>query len=251
MVIPPQKTYFGSSKQNQQHQPSQRYQDPSSLPVRVSATVHIYPYKVESFQHFGTITCNAQNAIGQSGPCLYHIMAAEIPDPVKNCTASNSSANSIQISCQPGRDGGIQQYFHIEIYDEQTRTVMYNASYKSSEFVLKRLPSDSVFRIKVTAYNLQGASSPFRLRSKTLPAPLLRTGMSQCSCCNETFVCTQWDFFFSLSLINSCFSSINPTAGCVGGSGCHIIPGCHLYCYFREIPQQSKCHINRFSLRPC
>lgn len=137
----------------------------------------IYPYKVESFQHFGTVTCNAQNAIGQSGPCIYHIMTADIPDAVRNCTGFNATANSVQLSCIPGKDGGIQQFFHVEIIDEHRRVVLYNTSFKHADFVLKRLPSDSVFRIKVMAYNLQGSSAPFRLRVKTLPAPLLRTGM--------------------------------------------------------------------------
>lgn len=138
---------------------------------------HIYPYKVDSFQHFGTITCVAQNSIGQSGPCLYHIMAAEIPDPVRNCSSTNSTANSLHVFCVPGKDGGIQQYFHVEIYDELNRSILYNTSFKSSDFLLKRLPSDTSFRIKVTAYNLQGSSNAYRLRGKTLPAPLLRTGI--------------------------------------------------------------------------
>lgn len=36
----------------------------------------IYAYKVESFASFGTITCTAENDIGQSGPCMYNIVAA-------------------------------------------------------------------------------------------------------------------------------------------------------------------------------
>lgn len=138
---------------------------------------NVYPYKVDSFQHFGTIACQAQNAIGQSAPCLYHIMAAEIPDPVRNCSAANATANAVHVTCVPGKDGGIQQYFHVQVYDEQTQQVLYNASYRNAEFVVKRLPSDSVFRLLVTAYNAQGpAATAVRLRMRTQPAPLLRTG---------------------------------------------------------------------------
>lgn len=36
----------------------------------------IYTYKVETFASFGTITCTAENDIGQSGPCMYNIVAA-------------------------------------------------------------------------------------------------------------------------------------------------------------------------------
>lgn len=35
-----------------------------------------YPYKIESFSHFGTVTCYAENPYGHSGPCYYHILAA-------------------------------------------------------------------------------------------------------------------------------------------------------------------------------
>lgn len=103
----------------------------------------------------------------------------DLPDPIKNCTSFNATANSIQIQCIPGYDGGIQQFFHVQIYDELNRQILYNTSYKYPDFTIKRLPSDSVFVIRVTSINLQGPSkTPFRLRGRTLPAPLLRTGKS-------------------------------------------------------------------------
>lgn len=109
----------------------------------------IYPYKVESFTHFGTISCSAENAIGSSGPCLYHIVAAELPDSVRNCSAFNASSNSVQISCIAGKDGGIPQQFHVEVIDLTTRTLLYNTSFRSPDFIIKRLPSDTDFVIKV------------------------------------------------------------------------------------------------------
>lgn len=155
-----------------------RFHDALTMtPAKLSSLAQIYRYKVESFQHFGTVTCNAHNSIGQSGPCLYHIMAAEIPDPVRNCSVSNVTAYSVHIICEPGRDGGIQQYFNIDVIDFDSGYSIYNTSFKSSSFVLKRLPSDSVLLLKVTAYNLQGSSATYRIRTKTLTAPLLRTGI--------------------------------------------------------------------------
>ncbi|XP_055387368.1 uncharacterized protein LOC129615952 isoform X2 [Condylostylus longicornis] len=139
---------------------------------------NLYRYRVESFTHFGTVSCIASNTVGQSQPCLYHITPAELPDPVKNCTAYNATANSIHLVCIPGNDGGIQQHFHVEVYDELNRQILYNTSYKYPEFTIKRLPSDSVFVIRVMAYNLQGFSNrAYRLRAKTLSAPLLRTAV--------------------------------------------------------------------------
>lgn len=110
--------------------------------------------------------------------CLY-VPFADLPEPVKNCTAYNATANSLQIQCIPGYDGGIPQHFHAQIYDELTRQILYNASYKYPEFTVKRLPSDSAFNIRVTAVNAQGPSKvAYRVRGRTLSAPLLRTGRS-------------------------------------------------------------------------
>jgi hypothetical protein len=39
-------------------------------------TGQIYRYKLENFSNYGTVTCNSENTFGQSGPCLYHILAA-------------------------------------------------------------------------------------------------------------------------------------------------------------------------------
>lgn len=154
-----------------------RFHDALTMtPAKLTSSAHIYRYKVESFQHFGTVTCNAHNAIGQSGPCYYHIIAAEIPDPVRNCSVSNTTSNSLNIFCEPGRDGGIQQNFNVDVFDTILGSSVYNMSFKTSSFMLKRLPSDSVLLIKVTAYNLQGSSATFRIRTRTLTTPLLRTG---------------------------------------------------------------------------
>ncbi|KAH8252583.1 hypothetical protein KR032_000656, partial [Drosophila birchii] len=140
---------------------------------------NVYSYHVDSYESFGAISCVASSPMGHSQPCWYHIQPADLPEPIKNCSAFNATANSLQIQCIPGYDGGILQHFHAQIYDELNRQILYNASYKYPEFTVKRLPSDSVFVIRITAVNAQGASKvAYRLRGRTLSAPLLRTASS-------------------------------------------------------------------------
>ncbi|KAM7345261.1 sidestep V [Cochliomyia hominivorax] len=147
---------------------------PSTAPLN-----NVYSYHIESYESFGAISCVASSPMGQSQPCWYHIQPADLPDPVKNCTAYNATANSIQIQCIPGYDGGIPQHFHIQVYDELNRQILYNTSFRYPEFTVKRLPSDSVFVIRITAVNAQGASKiSYRVRGRTLSAPLLRTASS-------------------------------------------------------------------------
>lgn len=37
---------------------------------------HLFPYSIDTFANFGTVTCYAENSYGRSGPCHYHIIAA-------------------------------------------------------------------------------------------------------------------------------------------------------------------------------
>ncbi|XP_075168713.1 sidestep V [Haematobia irritans] len=140
---------------------------------------NVYSYHIESYESFGAISCVASSAMGQSQPCWYHVQPADLPEPVKNCSAYNFTANSMQIQCIPGYDGGIPQHFHVQVYDELNRQILYNTSFRNPEFTVKRLPSDSVFVLRITAVNAQGPSKvAFRLRGRTLSAPLLRTASS-------------------------------------------------------------------------
>ncbi|GAB0086941.1 hypothetical protein DMENIID0001_011680 [Sergentomyia squamirostris] len=180
---------ISAHQQKSEHRRHQRFHTTlAAHRVRSSKSFHIanarasfgrtYPYRLDSFGNFGTVTCSAENIYGHSGLCAYHILAAELPDPVKNCTAFNATANSVQVSCVAGRDGGIPQQFHVDIIDKSTNSVLYNISYRHPDFTLKRLPSESDLIIKVLAFNLQGSSNWYRLHAKTLPAPLLRTASS-------------------------------------------------------------------------
>uniref|UniRef100_A0A182JN36 Sidestep protein n=1 Tax=Anopheles atroparvus TaxID=41427 RepID=A0A182JN36_ANOAO len=129
---------------------------------------------------FGTITCTATNSYGQSGHCAYHILVADVPDPIKSCTVSNVTAYTVHISCIAGKDGGIPQQFHIDVFEESKRKLLQSISYQSAEMLLKKLPSDTKFIIKITPYNLQGtAPTSYRVKAQTLPAPLLRTAPSK------------------------------------------------------------------------
>ncbi|XP_055603399.1 nephrin [Uranotaenia lowii] len=140
----------------------------------------LYLYRIESFSSFGTVTCTATNTYGQSGHCLYHILVADVPDPIKSCTVSNVTAYTVHISCIAGKDGGIPQQFHVDIFDENTKKLLFSITFHGPEMLLKKLPSDTRFIIKITPFNLQGtAPTAYRVKAQTLPAPLLRTAPSK------------------------------------------------------------------------
>jgi hypothetical protein len=72
-------------------------------------------YMPTTDQEFGTLSCWAANEIGiQAKPCIYHLIMAGLPSSVINCSWRNSSA-AIEIVCHPGYDGGLRQYFVLEM----------------------------------------------------------------------------------------------------------------------------------------
>uniref|UniRef100_A0AAG5CY02 Sidestep protein n=1 Tax=Anopheles atroparvus TaxID=41427 RepID=A0AAG5CY02_ANOAO len=163
-------------QQQHLHHHSGSYKD-ESVPL---VDGQLYMYRVDTFNSFGTITCTATNSYGQSGHCAYHILVADVPDPIKSCTVSNVTAYTVHISCIAGKDGGIPQQFHIDVFEESKRKLLQSISYQSAEMLLKKLPSDTKFIIKITPYNLQGtAPTSYRVKAQTLPAPLLRTAPSK------------------------------------------------------------------------
>ncbi|XP_058451516.1 nephrin [Malaya genurostris] len=155
----------------------ERQQQPPKAPL---VDGQLYMYRIESFTNFGTITCTASNTYGQSGHCLYHILVADVPDPIKSCTISNVTAYTVHVSCIAGKDGGIPQQFHVDIFDEHSKKLLFSITFHGSEMLLKKLPSDTKFIIKITPFNLQGtAPTSYRVKAQTLPAPLLRTAPSK------------------------------------------------------------------------
>lgn len=50
------------------------------------------------------------------------------PYPVRNCTIGNETSNSLVVICQAGSDGGLPQYFFLEVYVGEFRRVNLTAS---------------------------------------------------------------------------------------------------------------------------
>ncbi|XP_065205997.1 hemicentin-1-like isoform X2 [Planococcus citri] len=90
--------------------------------IQSSGKISILKYTPLSESDFGTLACWAQNDIGtQKKPCHFHLTLANKPERPRNCVANNTN-EFLQISCEPGFDGGLKQYFVLEI-----RTANYTA----------------------------------------------------------------------------------------------------------------------------
>jgi hypothetical protein len=99
------------------------------------------------------------------------------PFPVRNCTLSNQTSSSVEVSCQPGFDGGLPQYFLLELYSADSGVPRYNlTSPDNPTFFLANLEPDVTFRIAVFAVNSKGRSVGIVLEEVTFRDAEKRTG---------------------------------------------------------------------------
>lgn len=149
-------------------------------------------YLPSSDLDFGSLLCSASNSIGQQAvPCLYHVIPADKPDPVSNCSVSHQSSESLQIACNEGFSGGLPQNFLLEIFTidgalagstgtpQETASQRplvpelktFNQTSMKPVFVVRGLDADTTYVGQVTAVNAKGRSEPFVVRVVTLRPP--------------------------------------------------------------------------------
>ncbi|XP_022914013.2 nephrin isoform X1 [Onthophagus taurus] len=118
---------------------------------------------------YGTVMCWAENTVGlQLEPCVFHIIAAGKPDPPHNCSILNQTTESLEVECVESFDGGQQQYFLLEVFDEQTNILQANVSAKFPLFTISGLESGKILRMLVFAANSKGRSEAVVLEGFTL-----------------------------------------------------------------------------------
>ena len=79
----------------------------------------------------------------------------------------------------PGFNGGLKQYFHLEVYNEldSSRKLLYNLSSETYPyFVINSLPAGVRLLLKLYTSNQKGISGYQTLNGQTLLASQLKTG---------------------------------------------------------------------------
>lgn len=62
-----------------------------------------------------------------------HFFIAVAPEPVANCTTINPSAEHFRLSCKPGFDGGMEQFFEVIVRENNSGSVVFNLTINSVE----------------------------------------------------------------------------------------------------------------------
>uniref|UniRef100_T1KG53 Ig-like domain-containing protein n=1 Tax=Tetranychus urticae TaxID=32264 RepID=T1KG53_TETUR len=122
---------------------------------------------------YGQLYCWASNIVGeQREPCVFNVIPAGLPEPIKNCLVGNQSMDSLVIKCEPGQDGGLEQSFYLEVYHSITGLLFTNlTSTPSPIFEVNSLPKGTPFLLLLYAANSKGRSDSVALTASTLPFP--------------------------------------------------------------------------------
>lgn len=88
----------------------------------------------------------------------------------------NETAESLQVECCAGFNGGLQQEFIMEVYDAQSRKLVSNVTSRTPLFTVGGLESGLGFDIVLYAANKKGKSEVVRLQASTLKSAEKHTG---------------------------------------------------------------------------
>ncbi|XP_065338452.1 nephrin-like isoform X2 [Cloeon dipterum] len=143
---------FNNSGETLDVSPERFYSDgPSSSVLR---------YTTASELDYGSLSCWAVNAVGhQVAPCVFQVVAAGKPFPVRNCTFFNQTSSSVEVACTAGFDGGLPQHFALELV-AVGGGLRYNITSEQPFFVLADLEPGITFQLSVYAVNAKGRSQP-------------------------------------------------------------------------------------------
>uniref|UniRef100_A0ABD2XEZ8 Ig-like domain-containing protein n=1 Tax=Trichogramma kaykai TaxID=54128 RepID=A0ABD2XEZ8_9HYME len=153
--------------------------------VEPSKGLSVLTYVPNTELDYGTLSCWAENVVGiQAKPCLFQLVAAGKPFPVRNCSLANQTYTSVEVKCYPGYDGGLPQEFVLEVYHGDLDSLvrlrpLYNVTAKNEPFfVLSGLQAsvDAGVHVAVYAVNAKGRSESVVLGEVTFRDAEKRTG---------------------------------------------------------------------------
>ncbi|KAM3957695.1 LOW QUALITY PROTEIN: sidestep II transmembrane protein [Aphomia sociella] len=125
---------------------------------------------------YGTLSCSASNEVGtQLAPCVFQMVAAGKPHAPRNCTLWNQTAESVEVTCVAGFDGGLPQKFLLEVYTADGSSPRVNLTSEEPSWTVRGLEWEVRFRLVAVAVNSKGRSLPARLDDLLFRDPEKRT----------------------------------------------------------------------------
>ena len=118
---------------------------------------------------YGSLLCWAENSVGkQTEPCVFQLLPANRPGPVKNCSISDIGIASFEVDCIAGNDGGLNQTFFLEIRHLESGIIVANQTSEMPKFSVLGLQPNQEVNLTVRSFNTVGPSEKVTLKAVTL-----------------------------------------------------------------------------------
>ena len=101
-------------------------------------------------------------------------LISEPPAALQNCSVGQETEHFFRVSCFEGKDGGLNQFFQMEVYGPGY-TLLYNLSSQTADFSVRGLIPGTMYTLTVYAVNAKGRSAPFTVKASTLSTPESQT----------------------------------------------------------------------------
>ena len=146
----------------------------------VNGSVSILRYATLSDHHFGHLYCWARNSMGvMKDPCIFNVIPAQPPGPPSGCIVTNQTTEVLQVECDPGFDGGLDQHFLLEVTDVVSKVLLANVSSSRPVFTITGLIPGRDLHLAIFGVNQNGKSKPMVLEGFTSKVAHLQIGKSQ------------------------------------------------------------------------
>jgi hypothetical protein len=91
------------------------------------------------------------------------------PSAPYNCTVNNITSNGLSVNCLPGYDGGLTQFFNLQVLQAKTdNKAVFNATgVQSGDFGVYSLEPATSYELHIWAENTKGRSSSVVLMAET------------------------------------------------------------------------------------
>ncbi|CAF4797083.1 unnamed protein product [Pieris macdunnoughi] len=140
---------------------SKEYMDIDPKYYKSRGCTSTFLYTPSSEEDFGVVSCLAFNTAGlQDEPCNFILVAPTVPTALHNCSVLNQSVTALQVECQEGFDGGLMQFFHMEVLELPSMNVLSNVTSNISVLEVTGLPerARAQYLLNLYASNAKGRS---------------------------------------------------------------------------------------------
>ncbi|GIY03505.1 uncharacterized protein CEXT_549601 [Caerostris extrusa] len=105
-----------------------------------------------------------------------HFVSYRTPDQVRNCSVTNYTSDSLRVECEEGYDGGLQQKFYLEVYNEAQEYLEKNLTRLEPVFYVQDITSSTEYILVIYAANMKGRSPSVVIKGSTEAAPRSEQG---------------------------------------------------------------------------